>query len=118
MFDRLHAGTVSSRLLPGTRSSEVDVAPQPVPEASIRLHDLDMLQVKPQRATRVRRISEPALLDARFIRTAVETAEMQGILADHERLVDCVRHDRAAEAESLVRRHLSRVIDLLGSVRT
>jgi len=203
VFDRLHADIVSLRLLPGARLSEVDVARQfevsrqPVREAFIRLHDLNMLRVQPQRATRVRRISEQALLNARFVRTAVEievlkvacerdtiavdeafersldeqqgaidaadparfhaldyafhalvcraadravayetiasnksqldrlcllsltdVAEMQTIRADHAQLVDCIRHGRAPEAETLIRRHLSRVIELLGSVRT
>jgi GntR family transcriptional regulator, rspAB operon transcriptional repressor len=78
VFERLHADIITLKLLPGARLSEVDVAKQfqvsrqPVREAFIRLHDLDLLRVQPQRATTVKRISEQALLNARFIRTAVE----------------------------------------------
>lgn len=203
MFDQLHADIVSLKLLPGARLSEVDVARQfdisrqPVREAFIRLHDLDLLRVQPQRATQVRRISKQALLNARFIRTAVEVevlrvacerdtsashkafeknldqqraaieasrvarfhaldyafhqlvckaadrefayetvssnksqldrlcflslterAEMEQIHADHEALFHCIRNGDAIEAERLIRRHLSRVINLLDAVRS
>lgn len=202
VFDKLHADIVSLKLLPGARLSEVDVARkfdisrQPVREAFIRLHNLELLQVQPQRATQVRRISEQALLNARFIRTAVEVellrvacnsetiafhksfernldqqlaarqanrvkrfhaldyefhhlickaagcehafetvstnksqldrlcllslteqAEMAQIHADHQALYDCIRDNRADDAEELIRRHLSRVINLLSAVR-
>jgi len=78
VFERLHADIIGMRLTPGTKLSEVEIARQfevsrqPVREAFIRLHDLDLLQVRPQRATEVRRISESSLLNARFVRTAVE----------------------------------------------
>ncbi len=202
VFDRLHSDIVSLKLLPGARLSEVDVARQfdisrqPVREAFIRLHDLELLQVKPQRATQVRRISEQALLNARFIRTAVEIellriacsddtsdynqafennldqqqaaitdnrvthfhsldydfhhlicqaanrehafetvstsksqldrlcllslteeAEMVQIYKDHLALYHCIRDNNGEQALELIRRHLSRVINLLNSVR-
>ena len=78
VFERLHADIIEMRLTPGTKLSEVEIARQfevsrqPVREAFIRLHDLDLLQVRPQRATEVRRISESSILNARFVRTAVE----------------------------------------------
>lgn len=202
VFDRLHADIVTLKLLPGARLSEVDVARQfdvsrqPVREAFIRLHDLDLLRVQPQRATTVKRISEQSLLNARFIRTAVEVevlrvacerdtqafdkafeknltlqlgaieaqrtarfhrldydfhhlvckaadrefayetiaanksqldrlcllsltqqAEMIQIREDHVALYGCIREGRADDAATLVRRHLSRVINLLEVVR-
>lgn len=202
VFDRLHADIVTLKLLPGARLSEVDVAKQfdvsrqPVREAFIRLHDLDLLRVQPQRATTVKRISEQALLNARFIRTSVEvevlkvacerdtsahhkafeknleqqadsikakrtarfhrldykfhhlickaadhefayetisanksqldrlcllsltrSEEMIQIQTDHQALFECLRDGRADDAESLIRTHLSRVINLLGAVR-
>jgi len=78
VFARLHDDIVELRLTPGTKLSEVeiarrfDVSRQPVREAFIRLAELDLLQVRPQRATLVRRISETSILNARFVRTAVE----------------------------------------------
>lgn len=201
VFARLHADIVSLKLPPGTRLSEVDVARQlevsrqPVREAFIRLNDLDLLRVQPQRATEVRRISKRALLNARFIRTAVEIevlrvacvsdvsgfdrdfednlagqaaaaeagdtarfhaldyafhrllceaadhafayetvarhksqidrlcylslteiAEMRSIHADHAALHAHVRAGREREAVALIRRHLSRLVDLVDGV--
>ena len=39
------------------------------------------------------------------------------ILADHQELFCCIRDGRSDDAESLIRSHLSRVINLLGAVR-
>lgn len=78
VFERLHSDIVNLRLLPGTKLSEVEVAKrsdvsrQPVREAFIRLNNMSLVQVRPQRATRVRKISIRDILNARFIRTAVE----------------------------------------------
>jgi len=78
VFDQLHSDIVSVRLLPGTKLSESDIAKryeisrQPVREAFIRLNDLGLLTVRPQKATIVRRISKSAIQQARFVRAAVE----------------------------------------------
>lgn len=78
VFDRLHSDIVNLRLLPGAKLSEVDVARQsdvsrqPVREAFIRLNNMSLVQVRPQKATRVCKISIRDILNARFIRTAVE----------------------------------------------
>ena len=78
VFDYLHGQIVSLKLLPGTRISEVEIAKQfkvsrqPVREAFIRLANLDLLLIRPQRATVVRRFSSDRIKRARFIRMAVE----------------------------------------------
>ena len=78
VFERMRAEIVSLRMPPGTKLSEAEVAKkfdisrQPVREAFIRLSNLDLVQIQPQRATVVRRISRRAILESRFIRTAVE----------------------------------------------
>ena len=78
VFDYLHGEIVSLRLLPGTRISEIevagqfDVSRQPVREAFIRLANLDLLLVRPQKATIVRQFSSEKIKRARFIRMAVE----------------------------------------------
>jgi len=78
VFRQLWADIVSLRLEPGTKISEVEVAKdfnvsrQPVREAFMRLGELDLLEIRPQRATRVRKISHQKLRDTRFIRVAVE----------------------------------------------
>jgi DNA-binding GntR family transcriptional regulator len=78
VFDRLHADIVTLKLEPGTRMSEVEVAGQfnisrqPVREAFIRLSNMRLLEIRPQKATLVRKISQSHILNSRFIRTAVE----------------------------------------------
>ena len=78
VFDQLQSDIVSLRLLPGSKLSESeiakqsDVSRQPVREAFIRLNNLGLLTVRPQKATLVRKISIQEILNARFIRTAVE----------------------------------------------
>ena len=74
----LHEDIASLRLLPGDRLSEVDVAGrlevsrQPVREAFIRLDGMGLVQVRPQKATEVRRFSRAAIAHARFVRCAIE----------------------------------------------
>lgn len=78
VFRQLRSDIISMRLKPGTKISEVEVAKacdvsrQPVREAFMRLGELDLLEIRPQRATRVCKISHQRLRDTRFIRAAVE----------------------------------------------
>ncbi len=78
IFEQLRSEIVSLRLKPGTRISEVefanqfDVSRQPVREAFIRLSKVNLLEIRPQKATLVRKISEREILHARFLRVAVE----------------------------------------------
>lgn len=78
VFDALHGEILALRLLPGTRLSEVEVAKrfdvsrQPVREAFIRLANLNLLSIRPQKATVVRKFSHQEVTRARFIRMAVE----------------------------------------------
>lgn len=78
LFDQIRDDINKMRLVPGTKISEADVAKQydvsrqPVREAFIRLDNLSLLQIRPQKATIVRRISKSAIQQARFVRAAVE----------------------------------------------
>ncbi len=78
IFEQLRADIISLRLKPGTRISEVefanqfDVSRQPVREAFIRLSKMNLLEIRPQKATLVRKISDREILQARFLRVAVE----------------------------------------------
>lgn len=78
IFEQLRSEIVSLRLKPGTRISEVEfanqfeVSRQPVREAFIRLSKMNLLEIRPQKATLVRKISEREILHARFLRVAVE----------------------------------------------
>jgi DNA-binding GntR family transcriptional regulator len=78
VFDHLHRQILSLSLPPGTRMSEADVAQalgtsrQPVRDAFYRLSKLGFLTIRPQRATTVSWISSSAVMQARFVRTAIE----------------------------------------------
>lgn len=78
IFEQLRSEIISLRLTPGTRISEIEfanqfqVSRQPVREAFIRLSKMNLLEIQPQKATLVRKISEREILHARFLRVAVE----------------------------------------------
>ncbi len=78
VFDELNRQILSLELKPGAKLSEVEVAKamgvsrQPVRDAFYRLSKMGFLLIRPQRATTVSLISSAAVLQARFIRTALE----------------------------------------------
>jgi len=78
VFDQLHEDILSLKLLPGAKLSEADVARrfgvsrQPVRDAFNRLDHLDLLLIRPQKATEVRGFSMRRIAHARFVRLAVE----------------------------------------------
>ncbi|WP_062762171.1 GntR family transcriptional regulator [Falsirhodobacter sp. alg1] len=69
---------ICNELAPGARISESEIAQhyrtsrQPVREAFIKLAEEGLVEVRPQRGTFVRKIFIPDVMDARFIREAVE----------------------------------------------
>lgn len=78
VFETLHAQILSLELHPGTRISEAEIAAklgvsrQPVRDAFNRLSNLQLLKVRPQRATVVSGFSLSEIENARFVRLAVE----------------------------------------------
>lgn len=78
IFDHLHAEILSLRLRPGDKISEADIAArfgvsrQPVRDAFSRLATQDLLLIRPQRATEVKRFSTREIVKSRFVRAAVE----------------------------------------------
>ena len=76
----LREAIVTMRLAPGEKLSEQAIAHQlgtsrqPVREAFIRLAEIGLVRVLPQRGTMVVRISQSGVLDAHFVRNAVECA--------------------------------------------
>ena len=78
VFDYLHAEITSLRLLPGDKISEAEIAArfgvsrQPVRDAFSRLANLDLLLIRPQRATEVKRFSNREITKSRFMRSAIE----------------------------------------------
>lgn len=79
---------VRNDLKPGNRISEAEIARryavsrQPVREAFIRLAAEGLIAIRPQRATVVSKIAHAAVLDARFLREAIE-ADIVRLLAKH-----------------------------------
>src|SRR3982751_3375691 len=80
VFQTLRTAIVTMRLTPATALSEQDIAErlkvsrQPVREAFIKLSEIGLLRVLPQRGSYVVKISAKAVTDARFVREAVECA--------------------------------------------
>jgi len=78
VFEKLYEDIASLKLLPATKLSEVEVARsfgisrQPVRDAFNRLAHLDLLLIRPQKATVVRGFSIDRIAHARFVRLAVE----------------------------------------------
>lgn len=78
VFEQLHREISALKILPGTKLSESDIAQrfgvsrQPVRDAFYRLENLDLLLIRPQRATEVRGFSLKHVAHARFIRLGVE----------------------------------------------
>lgn len=78
VFERLREEILSLTLRPGTKLSEVEVARrfgvsrQPVRDAFNRLGNLNLLLIRPQKATKVRGFSMEDVSHARFVRLSVE----------------------------------------------
>lgn len=83
VFDALRNQILALELPPGAKLSEIDVARQmgvsrqPVRDAFYRLSKLGFLSIRPQRATTVSHISTTAVMQARFIRTAIEAETLR-----------------------------------------
>lgn len=97
---------VRNQLEPGTRLSEAEIGAmfgisrQPVREAFIKLSEEGLLEVRPQRGTFVRKISLEAVMDARFVREAVEADVARACATDPpEGLVQELRKMIAAQEQ-------------------
>ena len=78
IYDYLYDEISSLRLRPGDKISEADIATkfgvsrQPVRDAFNRLATQDLLLIRPQRATEVKRFSMREIVKSRFVRASVE----------------------------------------------
>ena len=113
VFDHLHKQILNLNLLPGARISEADIANQlgvsrqPVRDAFYRLANLQLLKIRPQRATTVAGFSIPEVENARFVRLAVELEVARFALnvwddACIEALEANLELQRAAENDNLI----------------
>lgn len=102
----LRKAIVTNDLEPGMRVSESEiglrfgVSRQPVREVFIKLAEEGLVEVRPQRGTFVRKINVDAVLDARFVREAVE-ADVAALCAELNPtgLVEELRNQIAAQRE-------------------
>ncbi len=94
VFQTLFDQIVNLDLLPGTKISETEIAKsfgfsrQPIREAFTRLASLNLLLIRPQRATLVRPFSMELISNARFIRAAVELEVIRAFAEDRDRAFD------------------------------
>ena len=78
VYEYLYGRITSMQLKPGDRISEAEIAArfglsrQPVRDAFSRLANIDLLLIRPQRATEVRRFSRREIEKARFVRAAID----------------------------------------------
>ena len=92
VFDHLRDEIASLRLLPGDKISEAEIAAkfgvsrQPVRDAFSRLENLDLLLIRPQRATEVKRFSTREIEKSRFIRVAIESEVLRRAAAECDAL--------------------------------
>ena len=88
VFDSLRMAIVQLQLRPGYLLSEAEVAKQlgvsrqPVREAFIKLAEVGLVEVRPQRGTLVLLISRREVKNARFIREAIEVAIVRRACAE------------------------------------
>jgi DNA-binding GntR family transcriptional regulator len=110
VFDTLRQRIVNLELRPGNPLSEAEVARQlgisrqPVREAFIKLAEVGLVEVRPQRGTFVVLISIREVQNARFIREAIEVAIVRkaALEAAGRKLLELNRildEQRAADAE-------------------
>jgi DNA-binding GntR family transcriptional regulator len=111
VYRALREAIVTLHLRPGNSLSEAEVAKQmgtsrqPVREAFIKLQEIGLVDIVPQRGTYVVKISARDVANARFIREAVETAIVRKaceLASEHDvavlhRLID--DQARAVEAD-------------------
>ncbi len=87
IWRQLRERIIRNDLKPGNRISETEIAKscrvsrQPVREAFIKLSEQGLLAVLPQRGTIISKIAYSAVLDARFLREAIE-ADIVAILTE------------------------------------
>jgi len=129
LFQVLRESIIRMVLAPGQALSEKEIADtflvsrQPVREAFIRLSEAGLVEVKPQRGTYVVKISQRAVLEARFVREAVEVAvvklaaekgldqavltDLHDLLARQQRCLEPNDYDRFYRLDEAFHRTLS-----------
>jgi len=124
VFESLRNDIISLRLEPGTKLSEVeiakqnDVSRQPVREAFIRLSNMNLLLVRPQRATNCEFAFETiaenkAQVDRICIMSLADREGMELLYDDHKNIFDCLTAGDSKGIVKITRKHLSRLDETL-----
>ena len=133
VFDHLHQEISLLNLRPGTKISEADIAArfgvsrQPVRDAFSRLEMLELVVIRPQKATEVRGFSTQAIDKARFIRASVESEvlrratslcdasgaqKLEKCLEQQRKIVDDEIFDAFSEQDYLFHKALCEIADV------
>ncbi|MEO8530782.1 MAG: GntR family transcriptional regulator [Deltaproteobacteria bacterium] len=104
LYLKLRDLILTGELVPGVRLSETDIAEaysvsrQPVREAFIKLVEDGLLEIRPQRGSFVRKIVIQQVMDARFIREAIEAeiVRLAAVSANSDTITN-LRHMIAAQ---------------------
>ncbi len=108
---------IRNELTPGHRISETEIARsfnvsrQPVREAFIKLAEHGLLAIRPQRGTIISKIDYRAVLDARFLREAIEADIVKilartpdpAVIAELERQIEVQRRLPIEDAHDFIR---------------
>lgn len=129
LYEVLRQSIIRMTLAPGQALSEKEIADtfavsrQPVREAFIRLSEAGLVEIRPQRGTYVVQISQAAVMEARFVREAVEVAvvcsaaeqgldkdvlyELHDLVERQKRCIGPEDHDRFYQLDEAFHRTLS-----------
>ena len=105
IFGFIRDAIISMELLPGQMISETALAQQfgvsrtPVREALIQLSNIGFVEVLPQRGTYVSKFSMDKILEARFIREALEVAVVSHLATNTD---DATRLEAVATCEKII----------------
>lgn len=110
VFETLFNRIVRLELLPGTKISETEVAKsfgfsrQPIREAFTRLANLNLLLIRPQRATVVRPFSKELIANARFVRAAIELEVIRALAQNRDTSLDAdLKANMRLQREAIMR---------------
>ncbi len=108
VFENIRRAIVQLQFLPGNPLSEAEIARQlgvsrqPVREAFIKLGEIGLVEIRPQRGTFVRLISIREVENARFVREAIEVAVVRKFAeqatAEHRAAIDAIIEDQCVAA--------------------
>ncbi len=106
VFDYLYEKIGSLELLPGAKISEAEIASkfgisrQPVRDAFSRLGNMDLLLIRPQKATVVRKFSLQSIETARFVRLSVELEVLRSAAVQWDGALDSVLDENVQEQKN------------------